>query len=92
LSYQEARDEDLLPDFGTPTPEEPPSEPYIRQERVEYRGAPPPPPSPPAPPRSNRTRNIILILLALVLLCCCCIILTGYYWWGDLLMEYLGLF
>lgn len=90
LSYQEGRD-DILPDFGGPVADEPPSEPYLRQERIEYRGAPPPPPSPPAPPRSNRTRNIILIILALILLCCCCVILTGYYWWGDLLMDYLGL-
>jgi predicted component of type VI protein secretion system len=91
LSYREEPG-DLLPDFGPPASQSAPSEPYLRQERVDYRSAPPPPPQAPAPPRNNRTRNIIVIVLALILLCCCCFVLTGYFYWGDLLMEYLGLY
>lgn len=91
LSYQEPP-EDLLPDFGAPASSDLPAEPYLVQQRAQFRGTPPTPPAPPVPPRSNRTRNIIVTILALLLLCCCCVILTGYFYWGDLLMEYLGFY
>lgn len=91
LSYREPPQE-LLPDFGPPSGSDQPAEPYIAQQRAQFRGTPPAPPAPQVPAGSNRTRNVIITMLALLLLCCCCLILTGYFWWGDLLMEYLGVY